>query len=261
MVATRLAFSSAGQLLVVGLAALSACGDAAPRDGDPIDVKVWVQQHGPLVASLRARLDAAAALVRDLPATSVHVADPAVPLLPIEKWEQGENAVMISGVNQRGFPEFGRDDGKDLQKGETSVSACWTGYVDFASAYAMVDSGDKHYLRDVADGVGLAKKLAKVRFVIFVREVSFEPGTIDKDAKTFTAGTYEGVAHVADLEGPKHLGSVRFAAQNTGRFESYSGSEEFMLRADLGGAAVRALYTEMSKVLPRIVMPVPHSMK
>src|SRR5687768_1216852 len=211
MATTRLAFSFAGLLVVAGLAALSACGDPETDDMDPVDVPARVREHQPLVATLRAKLDAAAALVKDLPATSVHVADPAVPLRPItEQWGEGENAVMISGVDQRGLPEFGADEGKEFRKGESSVTACYTGYVDLASAYAMVDSGDKRYVGSIREGVGLARKLAKIRFVIFVREVAFTPGTIDKDAKTFTAGKYEGVAHVVDLEGPKHLGSVRF---------------------------------------------------
>jgi hypothetical protein len=242
--------------LAAALAVLPACGGEG--DDDTFHADAWLQAHRGTVESLRARFDAAAALVKDLPATSGRVTAPAVPIVPITRqWGDGENAVMVSGVRVRGLPEFGADDGKSLEQGETSVSVAYTGYVDFASAYSLVDTGQPLYVDSKGAGEGLAKLLAKTRFALIAREVACRPGTLDTVAKTFTPGSYEGVVHVVDLQGPVHIGSVVFAATNTGSFESYSGSEAFMLNANLSHAAIRALHAEMAKVLPDIRMPQP----
>ena len=248
-----------GSLVVASVCFHPACSKGGGTDDTgPIDVAAWVKAHEPAVATLRAQLDAAANLVKDLPAATVHVADPEVPIKPItEQWGDGENTVMLSGASVRGLPEFGRDDGKSVEKGETSISVAYTGYVDLASAFSMVDKGEPRFTMNKREGVGLAKKIAKIRYAIIAREVSYTPGAIDTTSKTFTPGSYEGVAHVVDLQGPKHLGSVAFKAANTGSFESYEGSEEFMFKADLSREAIRALHAELRKTLPMIQMPEP----
>jgi hypothetical protein len=66
-----------------------------------------------------------------------------------------------------------------------------------------------------------------------------------------------GVVHIVDLQGPTLVGSVNFAAANTGSFETYEGSEAYMLHADLQHAAMRAFRAELLKVFPEIEMPEP----
>ncbi|MFY9345443.1 MAG: hypothetical protein WAT39_23335 [Planctomycetota bacterium] len=257
MKSTRSGGSFSWWLITVAAATLPGC-TAEVDDMAPVDVAAWVKEHKPAVEALRAKFDAAVALVKDLPPQSVHVADPDVPLLPItDQWGEGENAVMVPGVDVRGLPEFGSDEGKSVGAGETAISVCYTGYVDLASAYAMVDRGERHLVGSIREGGGLARRLAKVRYALLAREVSFRPGTIDTDKKTFTPGSYDGVVHVVDLTGPKHLGSVAFSATNSGSFESYAGSVQFMFKNDLSRAAIRALHAELTKVMPALRMPEP----
>jgi hypothetical protein len=68
--------------------------------------------------------------------------------------------------------------------------------------------------------------------------------------ETFTPGTFKGVAHIVDLQGPKHLGSVAFGATNTSSFESGKGNEHWWLENDLQHEAMRAFDAERRKRSP-----------
>ena len=243
-------------VLLAAVCAQFACDKG--KDSAKFVIADWVEEHKPAVDALRAKLKAAAEFVEPLPADSVRAVDTIPAIKPItDQWEDGENMAMLNGASVPGLPEYGRDEGKSLEAGETSMSIAYTGYVDLASAYSMVDKGEMLYVKQHGEGVGLAKKIAKIQYVIIGREGSYTPGTVDKISRTFTPGSFEGVAHIVDLEGPKHIGSVAFSARNTGSFESYEGSAEYMLRADLQHEAIRAFHAELRKHFPEIKMPEP----
>lgn len=221
-------------------------------------VAEWVAEHKPAVEKLRTQLDAAAKLVAKLPPRTVRAADPATPVKAITKyWRDGENMVILRGTSLPGLPEYGRDDGKTNEN--SSISIGYTGYVDLASAFSMVDKGEALYIERNIEGRGLAKNIARIRYVIISREVSYKRGAVF--GSEFTPGSYEGVAHIVDLQGPRHLGSVRFRATNTSSFETYKGSADSMLRFDLQHAAMRAFHAQLGRSFPGIGMPNPPQKK
>ncbi|HSD87400.1 MAG TPA: hypothetical protein VLB44_07790 [Kofleriaceae bacterium] len=246
-----------GSLLLVLF--VVACSKEDPA-GRPIDVAAWVKKNGAEAEAFRGKLDAAVTLVKDLPATSVHVADPEVPFMfERDTSPAWENAVLVSGVYLRGLPEYGRDKGKTVDSGDQTISVNYWGMFGLAleDLFALLDGGKPEFTTTQGGGEILMKQIRAVRYVLIAHEVSYKPGEIDTENKTFTAGTYEGVVHVVDLKGPKHLGSVAFSAKNTGKFESYSGSEKFMLRADLESESMKAFRAEWPKVFPKHPLPTP----
>ena len=239
---------------VVGV--ILGCGEKKDLKSEPVNPGEFATTHKQAVEAFRAKLDAAAKLVKDLPAKSVRVADPEGPFVLIQqKYTEGENAFIVSGSDLRILPEFGKYEGKDIKSGETGITIVYADFLDFQSAYSMLEGGKPRF--DMTGGAAdyLMQRMSQMRYVIIGREVSYSPGTIDKAARTFVPGTFDGVAHVVDLQGPKHLGSVSFRATNSGSFESYSGSEAFMLQMDLRKAVVDAFIVEMGKIFPKIKMP------
>lgn len=243
-------------LLVLSLVA---CGKE-DQSGKPIDVAAWVKQNKTEAEAFRGKLDAAVALVKDLPAKSVHVADPDVPFMfQRDTSDAWESTRIISGVDLRGMPEYGRDKGKTVESGTQSISLhYWSSTtLEIEDVVAMLEGRKPEDVTTQGGGEMLMKQIRDFRYILIAHEVSYKPGTIDVANKSFTGGTYEGVVHVVDLQGPKLLGSVAFSATNTGNFESYSGSETFMLRADLEGEAMKAFRAEWPKVFPKHPLPEP----
>lgn len=238
-------------MLLLGLLAV-ACNKGA--DGDKkIDVPAWVNKHGPALEAFRVKLDAAMALVKDRPPKTERLADPPTKIVSYAStYIENPNMILVNGDMVRSLPEHGENEGKSLEKGEWSISIAYTGYLDLTSLFTMADKGEPLHVETVGHGDGLMTQLAKVRYVVVGRQVSFRPGAVDVASKTFTPGTFEGVAYLLDLEGPKHLGTVTFAAANTGSFESYSGSEQYMLRSNLQRAAMSAFHTEFRRLFPEI---------
>lgn len=245
--------------IVVASVVVAGCGEKKDASRDPVVPADFVKKHKPAVEAFRAKLDAAANLVKDLPPKNVHVADPEPPLVLIQStYIENPNAFIVNGWDLRTLPEFEKykEQEKEITSGKDGIGLVYSDFLDFQSAYAMVEGGKPRF--DMSGGAAdyLAKKMGQMmRYVIIHREVSYTPGTIDKTAKTFIPGSFTGVAHVVDLQGPKHLGSVTFSASNSGSFDSYEGSESFMLQADLRVAAIHAFAAEMAKIFPKIKLP------
>ncbi len=230
------------------------------KNPNKLDVKSWVKEHKPKVESLRAQLSAASQMANGLAAENVHNTAASPPPKPItDQWGDGENTLLIKATSLIGMSEYGEDDDKSIDNGEMSISIAYTGHVDLRSAFAMVDEGKPGYLSRKGEAVGLAKKIAKLKYLVVGRTVSYQPGTVV--GQQFSPGSFQGVAHIMELEGPKHLGSVTYAATNTKAFESYEGSAQYMLRADLEHATARAFHAALATHFPEIVMPSPPAIK
>jgi hypothetical protein len=234
-----------GLVLAFVIAAISGCKE---KESKPVDPAAWVKEHGAEVNAVRAKLDAAAGLVKDLPAASAHVADPTPPfVLQQQPFKTDANASLLRGQSLRGMPEYQR---------ESEIGGpVYLPAVELDLLYALVDTGK---LVKPYSELGLQTsldELKRLRYVIITHELSYEPGTLDLATKTFTPGHYSGVAHLVDLEGPKLLGSVAYSATNTGKFESHEGNEKLSLAYDLRQALNANFRGEWGKVFPKIVLP------
>ncbi len=148
-------------LLVVGVCSLPECGKGGDSSG--FVVADWVKEHKPAVEKLRSQLDAAVKLAAKLPIRNERVADSATPIKPItDSWKDGENMVILRGSSIPGLPGSGDGKGDSKETGVRSISIGYTGYVDLASAFSMVDKGNALYIKRPVEGRGLAKKIAKI---------------------------------------------------------------------------------------------------
>jgi hypothetical protein len=242
--------------IVVGVVAWG-CGEKKNPSDEPVVPAEFAKKHKSAVEAFRAKVGAAANLVKDLPATSVHVADPQTPLVLLQStYIEGPNGFLINGWQLQPLPEFGKYKDQEFLSGKDGISIVYSDFLDIESGYSMIEGGKPRFDMSVGAADYLAKKIGEMmRYVIIHREVSYVPGTVDIAAKTFMPGTYNGVAHIVDLQGPKHLGSVVFTASNTGSFESHSGRENNSLQANLRVAALHAFAAEMAKVFPAIKLP------
>lgn len=242
----------------VVVVAVLGCGKKEDASSKPIDAAAWKQKYGAEAEAFAHKLDAAVNLVKDLPATSVHVADPEVPF----KWDRDtgpgwETTRIIMGYDLHGLPESGRDKGKSALGGDQTISVddIRQSILELEDVWSLLAGQKPESTSTQGGGDLLMKQVRDLRYVLIGHEVSYKPGVIDVEAKTFTPGTYEGVVHVVDLQGLKLLGSVAFTATNTGSVESYRGNEKSMLRADLQSEAMKAFRAEWPKVFPNNALP------
>jgi len=244
--------------LVVASLGLFACGSEKKDAGNaPVVPADFAKKHKAAVDVLNAKLAAAADLVKDLPAVSEKKAEPEVPIVLIRQTasEKPENAFIYEAHNIKSLPEYTKYATADTLKGNGGINLAYTDFLDLQSADLMVAGNPPRFSLTGGAADYLGRRIAQMRYVLIAREVNFKEGSIDKAARIFTPGEYEGVTHVVDLNGPKLVGSIAYKARNTGSFESYEGSEAFIFRMDLTGEVIGAFIAEAKKVFPSIDMP------
>lgn len=244
-------------VVLVTVVAVACGGEKKDKGSGPATPAEFAAKHKATVEALNEKLLVAAMLVKDLPAVSVKHADPEVPVVLIRKTavDQPENAFIYEAHNINGLPEYDKYKSADTLKGSGGINFAYTDFLDLQSANLMLAGNPPRFSMTAGAADYLARRISQMRYVIITREQTFKEGSIDTAAKTFTPGEYEGVAHLVDLTGPKHLGSIAYKARNTGSFESYAGQEAFIFRMDLTGEAIKAFITETRKVFPSIEMP------
>lgn len=246
---------------------VAACSSKEDPASKPIDAKAWREKHRAALDAWIAKRDAAVALTKDLPPVNVRHADPEgtfqvflssyANVADPQKASDTRNAVFMHATETPGLPEYASDRDKAVDSGEQDLALNWMGYISWENLNVLLEGGTPKYGMTAGGGDSLVRDVERLRYLIMTRAVDYKRGSIDSAAKTFTPSTYRGVAHVVDLQGPKHLGSITFSATNTGSFESYSGSEKFMLYADLQGEAMRAFHAEWKKTFPKLALPEP----
>lgn len=243
-------------VVVVALVTVG-CGPKEDTSSAPVKPADFAAKHKATVDALNAKLLVAATLVKDLPAVSVKHADPEVPVVLIRRTatDTPENAFIYEAHNINVLPEYDKYKSADSLKGGGGINFAYTDFLDLQSANLMIAGNAPRFSMTAGAADYLARRISQMRYVIITREQSFKEGSIDTAAKTFTPGEYEGVAHLVDLNGPKHLGSIAYKARNTGSFESYAGQEAFIFKMDLTGEAIKAFIAETKKVFPSIEMP------
>jgi hypothetical protein len=228
----------------------------------PVDAKVWREKNKVVLDGFYGKLPSVVALIKDLPATSVHVADPEVPMkLFVDDYSSGkeppfeqQNAVIVRADQLPGMPEYGTNKDKPGSDEKSYISVNWVGYIDWDVLNSLLETGTPASPTSAGAANALARDVGRLRYLIITRVVSYEHGVIEMAAKTFTPGTFKGVAHIVDLNGPKHLGSLAYVATNTSSFESGAGNEKWWLENDLQNETMRAFNTELRKLFPMIVM-------
>lgn len=253
-------------LIIMMLSILAAaCSKGEDAGQKPVDPKAWQEKHKAAIDAWQAKLDAVVALTKDLPVESVRHAEPSGPFQIFlanyngvsEEAIANQNAVIIAGPDIPGFPEYGTERDVDPRSGDGEISVNFFGYVDWDLYNVLREGKEPKYRTTASEADGPISRIAKLKYLIVTRNVEYKRGTVDVSSKTFMPGSFKGVAHVVELAGPKHLGSVAYSATNTESFESFPGSVEFMLKADLSHEAVRAFHAEMKKVFPMVTLPDP----